>query len=149
MTVREAYYDLCGYTLTRGDPAFIHQQVVDAFAAQTADEHSKPITITFALVGLYLQVERRLTGRQVQRAHQYLARVKRPWPSFALPKERGSITATDVIGQPAGIARDDAIYAWCGSVWGAFRDAQPLVAELWRVYGEPTPLQTKTYQTTQ
>ena len=34
----DAYNELCCYTLTHGDPAFIHQHVVDAFAVQTADE---------------------------------------------------------------------------------------------------------------
>jgi hypothetical protein len=53
----DAYHELCGYTLTHGDAAFIHQHVVDAFAAQHADAHSKPIGITFALAGLYLHLE--------------------------------------------------------------------------------------------
>jgi hypothetical protein len=34
------------------DPSFIHQYVVDAFAAQQADEQTKPMKLTFALVGL-------------------------------------------------------------------------------------------------
>ena len=55
---QDAYNDLCGYTLTHGGATFIHQHVVDAFAAQRADEQSKPIGVTFALVGLYLHVER-------------------------------------------------------------------------------------------
>ena len=54
MTSEAAYHELCYYTLTLGDPAFIHQHVVDAFAAQQADEQTKPIKVTFALVGLYL-----------------------------------------------------------------------------------------------
>jgi hypothetical protein len=33
----DAYHELCAYTLQRGDAAFIHQHVVDAFAAQRAD----------------------------------------------------------------------------------------------------------------
>src|SRR5262249_34900967 len=70
MTVEERdYHELCYYTLAHGDPSFIHQHVVDAFAAQNSGEHDKPIRLTFALVGLYLHVERGLSGRQVQRAH--------------------------------------------------------------------------------
>lgn len=42
------------YTLAHRDPAFLHQHVVDAFAAQHADDSTKPITLVFALVGLYL-----------------------------------------------------------------------------------------------
>ena len=52
---RELYHELSAYTLSHPDPSFIHQYVVDAFAAQTADENTKPIALTFALVGLYLR----------------------------------------------------------------------------------------------
>jgi hypothetical protein len=135
MTEVDAYHELCAYTLTHWDPAFIHQHVVDAFAAQTASQGTKPIGVSFALVGLYLHIERDFTGRQVQQAHEYLARVKRAWPSFTLPKDRGVITARTVLAQPAGIARDEAIHGWCRSVWDAFRGVQNAVAELWSAYG--------------
>ena len=46
MTRQQAFDELCAYTLQRGDAAFIHQHVVDAFAAQQADENTKPIKIT-------------------------------------------------------------------------------------------------------
>jgi hypothetical protein len=78
----ETYNELCCYTLAHGDASFIHQHVVDAFAAQTADEHTKPITLTFALVGLYLRVEKQSSGKQVQRVHMRLARQKRSWDCF-------------------------------------------------------------------
>ena len=51
---RECYHELTAYTLSHTDPAFIHQYAVDAFAAQTADDTTKPITLAFALMGLYL-----------------------------------------------------------------------------------------------
>jgi len=136
ITERDAYYELCGYTLTYPNPAFIHQHVVDAFTAQTANEDTKPITIIFALVGLYLHIVRHFTGKQVQQAHQYLARRKRPWPAFALPQDRGSITARDVLARPTGAERDKAIHAWCASVWDAFRDNERLVADLLLSYGK-------------
>ena len=107
-SVISAYDELCAYTLTHGDPAFIHQHVVDAFAAQTADAHTKPIGITFALVGLYLHNEKGFTGKQVQRAHMMLAGRKRTWPSFVLPADRGAMTAADVMAIPAGPGRDEA-----------------------------------------
>lgn len=135
MTDLDAYHQLCAYTVTHRDPAFIHQHVVDAFTAQTADQRTKPIATSFALLGLYLQLESHFTGKQVQQAHVYLARRKRAWPTFALPQERGSITALHVLAQPAGTARDAAIDAWCQSVWDAFRDLQRSVAELWFTYG--------------
>ena len=52
-----AYHEICCNTLTLGDPEFIHQHVVDAFAAQDANLGDKPIRLTFALVGLYLLIE--------------------------------------------------------------------------------------------
>ena len=85
MSEDEAFDLLCAYTLGRGDAAFIHQHAVDAFAAQQADPITKPIKITFALVGLYLLVERRVSGKQVQRIHMQLGRRKHPWPAFTLP----------------------------------------------------------------
>jgi hypothetical protein len=104
--------------------------VVDAWAAQYADEHTKSIGITFALVGLYLHIERGFSGRQVQRAHMSLARPKRTWPSFALPRERGTVTASRVMAVPAGEERDRAIDAWCTSVWDAFSEHHAAVADL-------------------
>ena len=59
---RAAYDELASYTLIHGDPAFIHQHVVDAFGAQHATDHSKPIGVAFALIGLYLHVERGRSG---------------------------------------------------------------------------------------
>jgi uncharacterized protein DUF5946 len=132
---QDAYNELCGYTLTRGDPSFVHQHVVDAFAAQHADERSKPIGITFALVGLYLHVERQCSGRQVQKIHMQLARRKRAWPAFAFPRHRGSMTAVDVMRAAPGTERDRAIDAWCESVWNAFADSRPIVIDLLKQNG--------------
>jgi hypothetical protein len=132
MTISEqdAYHELCGYTLTRGDATFIHQHVVDAFAAQRADERSKPIGVAFALVGLYLHLEKQFSGKQVQRAHMQLARQKRPWPVFALPPTRGSMTAVDVMTAPPGPERDRVIDAWCASVWEAFAGHRQAIVDL-------------------
>ena len=127
---QDAYDELQCYTLERGDATFIHQHVVDTWAAQQAEEHSKPIGVIFALVGLYLHLERGFTGRQVQRAHIALARQPRSWPSFSLPHDRGSVTASQVVAAPAGAERDEAIDAWCASVWAAFQDSHQAVAEL-------------------
>lgn len=136
MTERESFDELCAYTITHGDPAFIHQHVVDAFAAQTANESTAPIKLTFALVGLYLRVEGHFTGREVQHAHMRIARRKRVWPSFVLPRDRGSITAADVLAQAAGATRDDAIHSWCVAVWEVFRASKPAVEELLSHYPE-------------
>lgn len=129
---RDAYHELSAYTLTQGNIAFIHQHVVDAFGVQHADERSKPIGVTFGLVGLYLHVEMHFTGRQVQMAHMRLARKKQTWPAFALPPHRGAMTAIDVMTATPGPERDEAIDAWCESTWAAVIGNRETVIDLLR-----------------
>lgn len=105
----EFYSELSYYTLAHADKDFIHQHFVDAYAAQKADLNSKPIGITFALVGLYLFVERGYTGRQVQKVNMQMAKNKRVWPAFSLPEKRGGITIADVLRTPSGESRDEMI----------------------------------------
>lgn len=126
---QDLYAQLATYTLTHGDPAFVHQYVVDAFAAQSASEHTKPITLAFALVGLYLHVERHFSGRQVQRVHTLLARGK-DWPRFELPADRGAITVAEVVWAAPGPERDAMIDRWCESVWSAYSASRDGVIEL-------------------
>lgn len=130
MTEQDALAELSGYTLTHGDPAFVHQHVVDAWAAQTATEQSKPIGVFFALAGLYLHLEEGQTGRQVQRVHILLANRRKQWPRFALPAERGKIRVTDVMAEPPGAKRDAAIERWCQSVWEAYSGSRDEVRRL-------------------
>jgi hypothetical protein len=104
------YHELTAYTLGLRDSAFMHQHVVDAYAAQTADETSKPIAITFALIGLCLYLERGFTGRQVQRVHMLLAQRRRTWPRFLLPTARTSVTVRDVLSANPGSSREMAIH---------------------------------------
>ncbi|HVM71983.1 MAG TPA: DUF5946 family protein [Anaerolineales bacterium] len=127
---QDLYEELSYYTLAHNDPSFIHQHIVDAFAAQTADQNTKSIKLTFALVGLYLYVERQFSGRQVQRFHMQLAQEKQSWPVFSLPAERGEITVAGVLGAPAGPERDKMIHQWCISVWDAFSENRPVVQDL-------------------
>lgn len=135
MEEEEAYHELCAYTLTHGDPTFIHQHVVDAWAAQRAHAGTKPIGIFFALTGLYLHVERGLTGREVQRAHMALSRRPEPWPVTRLPAARGAITATDVLAVPAGPPRDAEISRWAASVWEAYAENRETVDTFLRQRG--------------
>lgn len=134
MTEKDAYDELCFYTLAhaRRDPAFIHQHVVDAFAAQIADAASKPIKVAFALLGLHLLLEKGFTGAQVQRAHMQLGRKKQEWPKFELPRERGEMTAVEVLAAAPGVERDAAIHAWCASVWKGFAASRLAVVEFAR-----------------
>lgn len=126
---KDAYDELCCYTLAHGDPAFIHQHVVDAFAAQDETSDDKPIRLTFALVGLYLHVERGFTGRDVQLAHMKLGRSKQMWPTFSIPKDRGLIDAAIVLAAPFD-QRDEMIHQWCYSVWKTFSDQRGEMEQL-------------------
>ena len=139
----DAYHALQCYTLGHGGPEFIHQHVVDAWTAQHADERTRPIGLTFAIVGLYLHLEKGFSGRQVQLAHMALGRRRKGWPSFPLPATRGGVTATDVMTAPPGPERDRAIDAWCASVWPAYQPSRDAVAALLAEHHILQPTTTK------
>jgi hypothetical protein len=125
------FHELSFYTLAHPDPVyFIHQHAVDAFAAQTADENTKPIKLTFGLIGLYLFLEKGYTGKQVQNAHVRLSQNKKVWPSLVLPEDRGNITVSDVLQAEAGTPRDLMIKNWCESVWVAYGNWHAVIAHL-------------------
>lgn len=129
-SAQEKYNELACYTLSHPDPSFIHQYVVDAFAAQKANKYTKIITLTFALIGLYLHIEKGYSGKEVQRAHMLLAKNSKQWPSFDLPEHRGAITVSDVINIPPGSDRDEMIHKWCASVWEVYNKSHKKVADL-------------------
>ena len=118
----EQYHELAYYTLEHSSAGFIHQHVVDAFAAQHASASDKPIRLAFALAGLYLHIECHYNGKEIQRAHQAIATInnKRAWPTFLLPEHRGNVTMADVLAAKPGADRDRMIDVWCRSVWEAF-----------------------------
>src|SRR3954463_2939061 len=101
---RAAYDEI--YIYTMGRPGFILQHVVDAAAVQNATEGTAGMGLIFGLAGLFLRVEKQLSGRQVQEAHKKLAARKRQWPAITLPQDRGRITCLDVLAAPAGSDRD-------------------------------------------
>jgi hypothetical protein len=127
-STRDAYDEL--YVYTMGRPSFVLQHVVDAFGAQTASEDTKPIRLVFALVGLYLRVEKQYSGRRIQQVHMQLGQRRIQFPTIPLPGSRGSMSVVDVIAAPAGPDRDSAIDAWCRSVWTAFRESHQTIVEL-------------------
>lgn len=113
------YDELSAWSLGLGDATFLHQHVVDAHTAQVADADTKPIALVMALVGLYLHVDHRWTGKSVQMAHMRLARAKREWPAFVLPFGRGAMTESDVL---AAADREAALDAWAAEVWAAYAE---------------------------
>ena len=135
MTEEDAYHELSAYSLSHGGKEFVHQYVVDAYGAQSATPSGKPIRLAFALIGLYLHLDRGFDGRQVQRVHKTLGDRTHSWPAFALPDHRGTVSAADVMAAPEGDARDRAIEDWCQSVWASYAEARPLVEALLRQHG--------------
>ena len=129
MLPTDPFHELSFYTLAHPDrEVFIHQHGVDAYTAQTASAETRPIGLLYALVGLYLTVERGYTGKEVQRAHLQLARDKTDFPPLSLPAGRGAITVSDVLDCPAGEKRDAAILRWCAAVWAAYKSCHATVA---------------------
>jgi hypothetical protein len=129
-----AYDELTAWSLSLRDEFFVHQHVVDAFAAQTATLASKPISIAFALAGLYLYLERGFSGREVQRPHMQMVQrrgreeVRRDWPRFPLPSVRRSISVFHVVAERED-ERSEAIDHWCRSVWEDWKESHLAVAE--------------------
>lgn len=114
------YGDLTAYTLTLPDPTFPHQYLVDTYAAQHVGPAVRPIGVAFALIGLYLAVERGMTGRQVQHLHMLLANRSKIWPAFTPPAEMRVLTVQDVLRAPPGAERDAMLRQWSASVWAAW-----------------------------
>jgi hypothetical protein len=112
--------ELTAYTVTRGNIAFIHQHLVDAYAAQHVKENARAIGVAFALIGLYLACERGYTGRQVQHMHMLLANRSKTWPHFTPPPLRDALTVLDVLQTPPGETRDHMLHQWTQSVWNAW-----------------------------
>jgi hypothetical protein len=128
---KEEFHDLSYYTLGHPDPLyFIHQHAVDAYHAQTADKNTKPITLTFSLIGLYLYLEKKYTGKQVQLAHMTLAKNKKDWTMLELPLDRGLINVSDVLKAAPGNSRDLKIREWCLSVWAAYKQWHETISTL-------------------
>ena len=131
---QDALNGLLAWTLSLRDTDFIHQHVVDVWAAQHADGNAKPIGTAFALIGLYLHVEKDYTGKQVQRVHMHLGqphgrgRGRKQWPRFPLPADRGHITVIDVMASPES-ERASAIDAWCRCVWECWRESHEQVRQ--------------------
>jgi hypothetical protein len=125
---RQLYDELSAYTLTLQDADFPHQFAVDTYAAQHAGDSVKPISITFALVGLYLACEHNYSGRKVQEAHMLLARTPKQWPRFRIAEAKASLTVLDVLNTPER-ERNDMLRQWEKAVWRIWESEQTRVAE--------------------
>jgi hypothetical protein len=129
-SLEQQYNELSYYTLAHQDMSFIHQHIVDAHTAQTANKETKSIAITFSLVGLFLYIEKGFTGIQVQQFHMLMAKNKKMWPAIILPTNRGEINVTRVLATSPGPERDKMIRKWCVSVWEAYKDNLDIIKNL-------------------
>ena len=127
---QELFDELSFYTLAHGDPAFIHENSADAWRAQQADETTKPMAVIFAVMGLYLYLEKGFTGKQVQLAHMRMARRPRSWPTLPLPAQQATIRVADVVATKPGAARDAMIRQWCASVWDTWQESRTQIVAL-------------------
>jgi hypothetical protein len=126
-----------------------HQLTVDAYAAQHAPPDRggavPPIGVAYALVGLYLALDRGVPGVEVRAAHQRMGRPDASWPRLPAPEGTGALTVLDVVAagvmvdSPAGHAR--AVRAWVtavGRAWAAEHAAVAALSE--RLLGRRTPM---------
>lgn len=130
---RELYYQLSYYTLSLQDEDFIHQLIVDTYAAQHYGKNMKPMTITFALIGLYLVNEKDYSGKKVQLIHMKLANKAKNWPSFFLPKQKAHLTVKEVF-EKKDDKKQEMIRNWCKDVWKIWKPEENMIASILQKY---------------
>ena len=107
----------------------MHQYAVDAYEAQHAGGKTRNITVVFGLIGLYLALEKGYTGKEVQRAHMQIARVRKDWPRLEPPDRPACLTVMEVINVPDGPDIDAMIRQWMAAVWESWSDRQGWIRE--------------------
>jgi hypothetical protein len=125
----QAFSDLSCYTVALQDPLFIHQHMVDAYAAQHAGGNTRPITVAFGLIGLYLALERGYSGKEVQQAHMRIAKLRKDWPRLEPPGQPAALTVLDVLRVSPGPERDAMIRQWAAAVWESWADRRDWIRE--------------------
>ena len=116
----------------------LHQLTVDAYAAQHAPREVggdvPPISVAYALVGLHLALDRRVSGSEIRAAHQQMGKPDPSWPRLPVPESTGAMTVFDVaaagamVGSVVGHA--EAVRAWAAAVWQAWAVQHTTVAAL-------------------
>ena len=127
----QALFDeLSFYTLAHPDPAFHHENSADAWRAQHVDQTTRPIAVVFAVIGLYLYLEKGFTGRQVQLAHMRMAKHRKQWPRLPLPTQPATLTVADVLAAPPGPERDAMIHNWCAAVCTTWEQSRETISQI-------------------
>ncbi|MCP9761741.1 DUF5946 family protein [Lacihabitans soyangensis] len=133
--MQEHYNELAFFTLNLHDDRFVHQYVVDAFTCQYADDNTKPISLTFALAGLYLFIEKGYSGREVQKFHTLMSKRKMAWPNFIVPSyQELHVDISSVIACNDQNERIELIEKWCAGVWEVNKENHDKVEDLVRNY---------------
>ncbi len=126
----QLFWELTAFTLSLQDDDFIHQITVDTYAAQHTGPNMKPITLAFALIGLYLAFEKGHSGKEVQQAHMELAQKHQEWPKFPPPAGKSEITVQNVLQNVTRVSYKQPIYEWGRSVWALWTPEHHNVAAL-------------------
>jgi hypothetical protein len=123
------YSDLLCITVAEQVTAFIHMHAVDTYEAQHIRGTTRNITVAFGLIGLYLALEKSFTGRQIQLAHQQIARIRKDRPRIGPPVRPAGITVRDVLQAETDAGRDAMIRQWMEAVWASWEEQQVWVRE--------------------
>lgn len=120
-------WSLYGEVLARefGDPAYmrVHRMTVDAYCAQHpgAPERRTIQSINVHLSGLYLTVEKRLSGDFARKViGALIAQDQEGFRWLAPPVDPGEVRVTDIISAEDAHAHCKAVEAWAASVWSAW-----------------------------
>ena len=129
---RLVYSEVAGYELEHvTELGRWHQLLVDTYGAQHVGEGTPRIGPAFALIGLYLALERGWDGLAVRDAHRALARAHRDWPSFLpAPRFQDGLTVADLTLAGSPEAHVEVLRAWAGEVWAGWADRQESVRAL-------------------
>lgn len=117
---RECWYLFCRLsekTIYSYDRDFIHQLAIDTYEAQHGGGKTKNISTAFGLIGLYLALEKKYNGREVQKAHIVLANRTKDWPRFDPPTHNFEITIKDVLEPKNEKKLNGLIRLWADSTW--------------------------------
>jgi hypothetical protein len=114
----DLFNQLSARTFALEHPDFHHQLSVDAYSAQHAGGVAKNMTTAYALIGLYLALEQRFTGRQVQHVHSIIP--KQQWAPISVPGQAAAITVQSVLKANTNEDLYTAIRKWATSVWNSW-----------------------------
>ena len=98
MTKKELYYQLVLENEYTQD--FDHQYLVDIFCCETYAPETKPISIAFALVGLYLFLEKDFSWKLIQNFHKHLSKQNIILPQISIHIKNPEFLIEDMIKLP-------------------------------------------------